>query len=91
MKQEENVFAIGQILGVEPLNSSPRLLKQGRVGGKHLLRCVAEIRQQRKVKQLIPVGEMMDFQRFDEPLDPVRAREHRGNDDHRAAIGGDAG
>ena len=54
-------------------------------------RRVAEIRQQREVQMLIPVREVMNLQGLDQAIHARHAREHRGHDDHRAAIRRNAG
>ncbi len=76
---------------VQHLDAGPRPLQQRFVSGQSLLRRVAEIRQQRKMKVLIPIGEMMDLQSFNETINAFQTVEHGGNDHHRAAIRRDAG
>ena len=61
------------------------------ISRQSLLRGVAEIRQQGEVKVRIPIGQMVNLQGLDEAINPCQAREHRGNDHHRAALGSDAG
>ena len=61
------------------------------ISRQSLLRRVAEIRQQGEVKVRIPIREMMNLQGLDQAINAFQAREHRGHDHHRAAIGSDAG
>ena len=86
VKQEEEVLSVGGIFPVQHLDAGPRPLKQHLISRQNLLRRVAEIRQQGEVKVLIPIREMMNLQGLDQAINAFQAREHRGNDHHRAAI-----
>ena len=91
VKQEKEVLSVGAIFAVQHLDPGPRPLQQHLISRQNLLRCVAEIRQQGEVKVPVPIREVMNLQGLDEAIDALQAREHRGNDHHRAAIGRDAG
>jgi hypothetical protein len=87
VQQEKRSCPADGILAVQHLDSGPRPLQQRLIAGQRLLRRVAEIREQGEVQVRIPIGEMMNLQGLDEPVDALQAGEHRGHDHHRAAIG----
>ena len=65
VKQKEEIMVCSGILRIQHLDSGPRPLLQHVVSRQHRLGGIAEIRQQREVKVMVPVGEMMDLQCLD--------------------------
>ena len=63
MKQEKKILAGGQNILCSTISIPARARwQQNLIARLRLVRCVAEIRQQGKVKMVIPVGKMMNLQ-----------------------------
>ena len=90
VKQEEPVVVGGLVLAVEHSDSGASPLDQLLIFRQMLRPGVAEIGEQREVQVLVPIGQIMNLQGFDQAIRAGHARQHGGNDHHRAATRRDA-
>jgi hypothetical protein len=74
----------GRVLLVERVDALLRGLQKTLVVGHRLRGGIREVGQQAVVQVRVSIGEVADFQRLDQVLDVVDARDHRRHHDQRA-------
>ena len=77
MEKEEGIAFCTPVLFIQLFDPLPGQPQQRLVLRKGFLPCVPEIRQQTEVQVLVPIRQKPNFQRLDQILDVLRAREHR--------------
>ena len=90
LEKIKNTRAVTFIFLIQRLNSFTHAFQQFIVAGFMFFRRIAKIRQQREENIVVAVGEIADFERFEQRLDAAHAGEHRRHDHHRRVTGRNA-
>ncbi len=90
MEEEEEVRALGGVPPVEGAHSLEGIANQRIVLRHHLLRGVAEVRQQGEADPGCGIGQIVGLETLAEDFRAPRPDQHRGHDDEGRELLGDA-